>query len=130
MVLTREQVGARQGAREQFNRFFAEHAALRRKRPTGDFMSDLVAVNDGGAGLTETELVTTCTLIMSAGYALTVHLIGNGMLALMRNPPSATGCAHTPSRSPARWRSSCATTRRPRCSRASCCPTPTSRASP
>ena len=86
MVLTREQVGARQGAREQFNRFFAEHAALRRKHPTGDFMSDLVAVNDGGAGLTETELVTTCTLIMSAGYALTVHLIGNGMLALMRNP--------------------------------------------
>jgi cytochrome P450 len=86
MVLTRDQVGARQGAREQFNRFFAEHAAQRRKHPTGDFMSELVAVNEGGVGLTETELVTTCTLIISAGYALTVHLIGNGMLALMRNP--------------------------------------------
>jgi len=86
MVLTREQVGARQGAREQFNRFFAEIAAERRNRPTGDFLSDLVAVTDGDSGLTEIELVTTCTLIMSAGYALTVHLIGNGMLALLRNP--------------------------------------------
>lgn len=86
IVLTRDQVAARQGAREQFNKFFAEQTAERRKRPTGDFLSDLVQVTDGTTSLTETELVTTCTLIMSAGYALTVHLIGNGMLALATHP--------------------------------------------
>jgi cytochrome P450 len=86
IVLSREQVAARQGAREQFNRFFAELAAQRRARPTEDLVSALVAAEDGGTRLTELELVTTCTLIMSAGYALTVHLIGNGMLALLRNP--------------------------------------------
>ncbi|HWU85668.1 MAG TPA: cytochrome P450 [Kofleriaceae bacterium] len=86
IVLSRDQVAARQGAREQFNRFFAELAAERRRNPTGDLVSALVAAEDGGTRLTETELVTTCTLIMSAGYALTVHLIGNGMLALLRHP--------------------------------------------
>ncbi len=86
IVLTREQVAARQGAREQFNKFFARLAAERRANPTGDLVSELVAVTDGDRRLTETELVTTCSLIMSAGYALTVHLIGNGMLALLRNP--------------------------------------------
>ena len=86
IVLTREQVAERQGAREQFNRFFAELAAERRRRPTGDFVSDLVAAEDGGTRLSSNDLMVTCTLIMSAGYALTVHLIGNGMLALLRNP--------------------------------------------
>jgi cytochrome P450 len=86
IVLTREQVAERQGAREQFNKFFADLAAKRRKTPTGDLMSELVAAEDSGTRLTENELVVTCTLIMSAGYALTVHLIGNGMQALLNNP--------------------------------------------
>lgn len=86
IVLTREQVAERQGAREQFNRFFAELAHERRARPTGDLMSELVGVEDAGSKLTEGELIVTCTLVMSAGYALTVHLIGNGMLALLRHP--------------------------------------------
>ncbi|HET9624588.1 MAG TPA: cytochrome P450 [Kofleriaceae bacterium] len=87
IVLTREQVAERQGAREQFNRFFTELAAERRRRPTGDFMSTLVAAEDGaGQRLSDNDLMVTCTLIMSAGYALTVHLIGNGMLALLRHP--------------------------------------------
>ncbi len=86
VILSRDLVAARQGAREQFNRFFAELAAKRRVEPQGDLVSALVAAEDGGTRLTETELVTTCTLIMSAGYALTVHLIGNGMLALLRHP--------------------------------------------
>jgi unspecific monooxygenase len=86
IVLTREQVAQRQGAREQFNRYFAELAAERRERPTGDLVSALVAVEEAGTGLTQLELVTTCTLVMSAGYALTVHLIGNGMRALLCHP--------------------------------------------
>jgi cytochrome P450 len=85
-VLTREQVARRQGARERFNRYFAEVAEQRRKEPADDLVSALVAAEQEGDQLTPTELVITCTLIISAGYALTVHLIGNGMLALLRNP--------------------------------------------
>ncbi|MFD0662092.1 cytochrome P450 [Thermocatellispora tengchongensis] len=85
-VLTREQVAQRQGAREQFNQYFAELAARRRAEPAEDLMSALVAAEQEGDRLTETELVTTCTLLVSAGYALTVHLIGNGVLALLREP--------------------------------------------
>ncbi|MEU4230023.1 cytochrome P450 [Nonomuraea sp. NPDC026600] len=85
-ALTRAQVAQRQGAREQFNQYFTELAAQRRAQPADDLMSKLVAVEQEGDRLTETELVTTCTLLVSAGYALTVHLIGNGMLALLREP--------------------------------------------
>ncbi|HSK02256.1 MAG TPA: cytochrome P450 [Kofleriaceae bacterium] len=98
IVLTRDQVAARQGAREQFNRYFTELAAERRKHPTGDLVSALVAVEDGGTRLTEGELVTSCTLIMSAGYALTVHLIGNGMLALLRHPAQRAWLRANPDR--------------------------------
>lgn len=89
-VLTREQVARRQGAREQFNQYFAEMAARRRVEPTDDLISALVAAEQEGDRLTETELVTTCTLLISAGYALTVHLLGNGVLALLRNPDQLT----------------------------------------
>ncbi|MFB9682362.1 cytochrome P450 [Streptosporangium vulgare] len=85
-VLTRDQVGQRQGGRERFNRYFAELAAQRRAEPADDLISALVAAEQEGDKLTESELVTTCTLLISAGYALTVHLIGNGVLALLRNP--------------------------------------------
>ncbi|GII95396.1 cytochrome P450 [Sinosporangium siamense] len=85
-MLTRDQVGQRQGGRERFNRFFAELAAKRRAEPEDDLISALVAAEQEGDKLTESELVTTCTLLISAGYALTVHLIGNGMLALLKNP--------------------------------------------
>ncbi|MEZ4359490.1 MAG: cytochrome P450 [Kofleriaceae bacterium] len=100
IILSRDMVAARQGAREQFNRFFAELAAQRRAQPTGDLVSALVAAEDGGTRLTETELVTTCTLIMSAGYALTVHLIGNGMLALLRHPDQLAWLRANPARVP------------------------------
>ncbi|MFI6513272.1 cytochrome P450 [Streptosporangium sp. NPDC050855] len=85
-MLTRDQVGQRQGGREQFNRYFTELAALRRREPADDLISALVAAEQEGDRLTESELIITCTLLISAGYALTVHLIGNGMLALLRNP--------------------------------------------
>lgn len=97
-VLTREQVGQRQGAREQFNQFFADLAARRRAEPADDLMSALVAAEQEGDRLTETELVTTCTLLVSAGYALTVHLIGNGVLALLRNPDQLAWLRANPDR--------------------------------
>ena len=97
-VLTRDQVAQRQGARELFNQYFTELAAQRRAEPADDLISALVAVEQEGDRLTETELVTTCTLLISAGYALTVHLIGNSMLALLRNPDQLAWLRANPDR--------------------------------
>src|SRR5690606_3579507 len=97
-VLTRDQVAQRQGAREQFNQYFTELAAQRRAEPADDLISALVAAEQEGDKLTETELVTTCTLLISAGYALTVHLIGNSMLALLRNPDQLAWLRANPDR--------------------------------
>jgi cytochrome P450 len=97
-MLTREQVAQRQGAREQFNQYFAELVALRRKEPADDLVSALVAAEQEGDKLTETELVTSCTMVISAGYALTVNLIGNGMYALLRHPDQLATLREHPDR--------------------------------
>jgi len=60
--------------------------AARRVRPADDLLSALVAVEQQGELLNETELVATCMLLLIAGSETTTNLIGNGMLALLRNP--------------------------------------------
>lgn len=64
--------------------------AERRRRPReGDLISDLVAVSDStadGERLTEDEVVGTCVLLLMAGHEATVNVVGNGTLALLRNP--------------------------------------------
>lgn len=59
----------------------------RRARPGDDLISSLIAETDGdGARLSEDELITTCTLLLNAGHEATVNVVGNGVLALLRNP--------------------------------------------
>lgn len=60
--------------------------ARRRRRPEDDLLSALIAAQDAGDQLTATELRATCTMLLIAGHETTVHLITNGMLALLRNP--------------------------------------------
>jgi cytochrome P450 len=36
--------------------------------------------------LSEDELLATCVMLLAAGHETTVNLIGNGILALFRNP--------------------------------------------
>ena len=58
----------------------------RRGRPKDDLVSSLVAVEEEGAKLTETELVATCITLLTAGHETTTGLITNGMLALLHHP--------------------------------------------
>jgi cytochrome P450 len=51
-----------------------------------DVLSGLIAARDQGDRLTETELISTVMLLMSAGQEPTVNLIANGTLALLRHP--------------------------------------------
>ncbi|MDT3395907.1 cytochrome P450 [Streptomyces sp. B1866] len=73
-------------ARGEFAEYFRELAARRRREPGEDLLSALVSVHDQGDTLTELELLTTCTLLLIAGHETTVNLIGNGTLALLRDP--------------------------------------------
>ncbi len=73
-------------AREEFAAYFRDLAAQRRVRPQEDLLSALVSVSDGGDVLSEEELLATCVLLLVAGHETTVNLIGNGALALLRNP--------------------------------------------
>jgi cytochrome P450 len=59
--------------------------AERRIRPQGDLISALVAAREQEQVLSEAELFATCVLLLVAGNETTTNLIGNGMLALLRN---------------------------------------------
>ncbi len=60
--------------------------AARRKQPENDLISALVAAEERGEMLSETELVATCITLLTAGHETTTGLIGNGLLALLRHP--------------------------------------------
>jgi len=58
----------------------------RRKEPGDDLISGLIAAEEQGQILSEDEMLTTAMLLLVAGNETTTNLIGNGMLALLRNP--------------------------------------------
>jgi cytochrome P450 len=66
--------------------FFHEQIEEQRRHPRLGILSELLAVHELGDRLSEPELIVTCTLLLIAGHDTTVNLIGNGMLALLRNP--------------------------------------------
>src|SRR5260370_29208001 len=67
-----------------------EYLALaieRRRRERGDdLISALVAAHDDAEALSSDELLAFVVLLLVAGNETTTNLIGNGLLALARNP--------------------------------------------
>jgi cytochrome P450 len=58
----------------------------RRKEKREDLISALVESEEEGNRLTEAELLSNTVLLLIAGHETTTNLIGNGILALLRNP--------------------------------------------
>jgi cytochrome P450 len=58
----------------------------KRADPGDDLTSVLIAAHDGQDRLSEAELVDTLLLLLAAGHETTVNLIGNAVVALLRNP--------------------------------------------
>jgi cytochrome P450 len=63
----------------------SELIAWQRKEPTGGLLAALIAAEEHGDVLSDEELVEQVTLLYIAGHETTVNLIGNGVLALLRN---------------------------------------------
>ena len=80
-IVERGRVG-RRGIADYFRALLPE----RRRHPSRDLLSSLLAVEEQGDRLTEGELLATCVLLFIAGHETTVNLIGNGLLALLRHP--------------------------------------------
>jgi cytochrome P450 len=59
---------------------------LRRRQPGDDLTTQLVQAEEEGHKLTNEELTANVILLFGAGHETTVNLIGNGLLALHRNP--------------------------------------------
>ena len=66
--------------------YFIAEIARRRKNPGTDLVSALVAAHDEAEALNADELLQFLVLLLLAGNETTTNLIGNGMLALGRNP--------------------------------------------
>lgn len=63
-------------------------ARRRQKRgnPERDVLTRLIQGEDNGERLTEKELLHNCIFLLNAGHETTTNLIGNGLVALHRNP--------------------------------------------
>ena len=78
-------------------RYFSDLAADRRKHPREDLISIMVAAEGRGDLQTEEELVFSAMFTLLAGHETTMNMIGNGMLALFRNPDALARLRSDPS---------------------------------
>jgi cytochrome P450 len=84
-LISPEQQQRINAAAEAFLEYFETLIERRRRDPGDDLLSALIAAEEGGDRLTETELLATGLFLLIAGHETTVNLIGNGTLALLRN---------------------------------------------
>jgi cytochrome P450 len=66
--------------------YFRQLFELRRRKPGDDLTTQLVQAEEDGNKLSNEELTANIILLFGAGHETTVNLIGNGLLALHRNP--------------------------------------------
>jgi cytochrome P450 len=72
---------------DYLNEFFGRLYDRKRARPQDDLTSALVyAREEDGSELTRAEVANVIVAMFGAGFETTAHLIGNGMLALQREP--------------------------------------------
>jgi cytochrome P450 len=70
----------------EFIEYLGAVFAERRRAPQNDLITALIQAEEAGEQLREEELYAMVVLLIVAGHETTVNLIGNGTLALLRNP--------------------------------------------
>lgn len=73
-------------SRESLYALFGEEIDERRRRGGVDLISALVRAEESGEKLADSEITQQCELLLLAGNLTTSDLLGNAMMALVRNP--------------------------------------------
>jgi cytochrome P450 len=84
--LTPEEIKQGNAGNAMAQMYFQQLFELRRNNPGDDLTTQLVQAEEDGSKLTNEELTANIILLFGAGHETTVNLIGNGLLALHRNP--------------------------------------------
>ncbi|UQU64363.1 cytochrome P450 [Couchioplanes caeruleus] len=85
-IVTPEVLATADPAAATIREYLSGLAAERRRKPADDLISALVAAEEDGDKLTDDELLTMAGLLFAAGFETTTNLLGNGLVALLRNP--------------------------------------------
>lgn len=93
-----EDADERLQAGEWMREYLADLIERRRAAPCEDMISALIAAEEDGDQLTADEIVATCNLLLIAGHETTVNLIGNAVLAMLREPEHWRALAADPER--------------------------------
>lgn len=80
---TRQIEVAASKAAAEFSDFIREYIEVRRRKPSSDLLTTLIAAEESGQKLSTDELVSTCILILNAGHEATVHMIGNSVKTIL-----------------------------------------------
>lgn len=75
-----------QAALQELSRYLGELAGQRACEPRSDLLSSLAVAQEQDRVLTHGELINTAVTVLIGGYDTTTNLIGNGLVALFRNP--------------------------------------------
>ncbi|MGZ2358116.1 cytochrome P450 [Streptomyces sp. 372A] len=81
-----EDIAESEQAIDQYEDYLSGLIRQRRRDPGDDLISALVATQTHDDRLTDSELLSTCFVLITAGDETTTHLITNGVLALLRHP--------------------------------------------
>jgi cytochrome P450 len=84
-IITVDEAKAAFDASDKMSAYLGQVVAWKRANPADDVLSALIAAEDAGDRLTTDELNAQVALLFIAGHETTVNLIGNGVLALLRN---------------------------------------------
>ncbi|MFE7201366.1 cytochrome P450 [Pseudonocardia alni] len=90
----------RAAAAASMAQFLSELVADKSAHPGDDMLSEIVRASEDGDSLSSAEVTAMAFLLLVAGHETTVNLIGNGMLALLRDPGQHARLRADPDRVP------------------------------
>jgi cytochrome P450 len=71
---------------EELGAYFGSLIEQRRRAPGDDLLTQLITAQAEDGTLSHEELISNAVLLLAAGFETTTNMLGNGLLALLRNP--------------------------------------------